>query len=78
MAGSVAAYAHGVPAGLQHDADLLEADGIEVRIAPEDWLIKARSHGDRRPICGGRIGEAVWMGRPSAVREGHTRSDTPL
>jgi hypothetical protein len=59
LAGSVAAYAHGVPASLQHDTDFcilredaqavteaLEADGIEVRIAPEDWLIKARSHGE--------------------------------
>jgi hypothetical protein len=59
LAGSVAAYAHGVPASLQHDTDFcilrsdaqavteaLEADGIEVRIAPEDWLIKARCHGE--------------------------------
>ncbi|MGW0321319.1 nucleotidyltransferase family protein [Streptomyces flavidovirens] len=59
LVGSVAAYAHGVPASFQHDADFcilredaeavteaLEAAGIEVRVPPEDWLIKARSHGE--------------------------------
>ncbi|GGU39513.1 nucleotidyltransferase family protein [Streptomyces lavendofoliae] len=59
LAGSVAAYAHGVPKSLQHDTDFailredaqaiaedLEAAGIQVRVPPEDWLIKARSHGE--------------------------------
>ncbi|WP_167367986.1 nucleotidyltransferase family protein [Streptomyces agglomeratus] len=59
LVGSVAAYAHGVPASFQHDADFcilredaeavteaLEAAGIEVRVPPEDWLIKAHSHGE--------------------------------
>ncbi|MEU0721249.1 nucleotidyltransferase family protein [Streptomyces lavendulocolor] len=59
LAGSVAAYAHGVPQSLQHDTDFailredaeavtqdLEAAGIQVRVPPEDWLIKARSHGE--------------------------------
>ncbi|MEE1754730.1 hypothetical protein [Streptomyces sp. SP18CS02] len=59
LAGSVAAYAHGVPASLQHDTDFailredaeavtrdLEGAGIRVRIPPEDWLVKARSHGE--------------------------------
>ncbi|MGW0564733.1 nucleotidyltransferase family protein [Streptomyces sp. NPDC003016] len=59
LVGSVAAYAHGVPVSLQHDADFcilredaeavtasLQAAGIEVRVPPEDWLIKARSHGE--------------------------------
>ncbi|WP_244376041.1 nucleotidyltransferase family protein [Streptomyces ficellus] len=59
LAGSVAAYAHGVPQSLQHDTDFailredaaavteaLEAAGIPVRVPPEDWLIKARSHGE--------------------------------
>ncbi|MFC8920946.1 nucleotidyltransferase family protein [Streptomyces sp. NPDC047821] len=59
LAGSVAAYAHGVPQSLQHDTDFailredaaaitedLEAAGITVRVPPEDWLIKARSHGE--------------------------------
>ncbi|MCS0638478.1 nucleotidyltransferase family protein [Streptomyces sp. LP05-1] len=59
LAGSVAAYAHGVPANFQHDTDFailredaravteeLERAGIQVRVPPEDWLIKARSHGE--------------------------------
>lgn len=59
LAGSVAAYAHGVPVSLQHDADFcilredaavvteaLENADVEVRTPPEDWLIKARSHGE--------------------------------
>ncbi|GAA2493533.1 hypothetical protein [Streptomyces gobitricini] len=59
LVGSVAAYAHGVPQSLQHDTDFailredaevitrdLEAAGIQVRVPPEDWLIKARSHGE--------------------------------
>ncbi|WP_231905194.1 MULTISPECIES: nucleotidyltransferase family protein [Streptomycetaceae] len=58
LAGSVAAYAHGVATGLQHDADFcvrredadavaatLRRAGIEVRHPPEDWLIKARCGG---------------------------------
>lgn len=59
LAGSVAAYAHGVPANLQHDTDFavrredaedvvrtLEKAGIEIRHSPEDWLIKARWRGE--------------------------------
>ncbi|MET9800984.1 nucleotidyltransferase family protein [Streptomyces sp. NPDC006368] len=59
LAGSVAAYAHGVPASLQHDTDFailredanavaqeLEKAGIEVYKPPEDWLIKATAHGE--------------------------------
>ncbi|WP_399225699.1 hypothetical protein [Streptomyces sp. TRM49041] len=59
LAGSVAAYAHGVPASLQHDTDFavlrqdeeavrheLERGGIQVRSAPEDWLIKATCRGE--------------------------------
>jgi hypothetical protein len=54
LAGSVAAYAHGVSKSLQHDADFcvrredaeavaatLAEAGIAVRTPPEDWLIKA-------------------------------------
>ncbi|MFI9586671.1 nucleotidyltransferase family protein [Streptomyces sp. NPDC052236] len=60
LAGSVAAYAHGVPVSLQHDVDFcilredaeavteaLESVGIEVHTPPEDWLLKARSHGEQ-------------------------------
>ncbi|MFJ8649424.1 nucleotidyltransferase family protein [Streptomyces sp. NPDC093546] len=59
LAGSVAAYAHGVPGNLQHDTDfailredagdvarVLESAGIPVRKPPEDWLIKATAHGE--------------------------------
>jgi hypothetical protein len=59
LAGSVAAYAHGVPLSLQHDTDFcvrredaeaitraLEADGIRVHHPPEDWLVKARYLGE--------------------------------
>nr|WP_217623536.1 nucleotidyltransferase family protein [Streptomyces sp. TRM64462] len=59
LAGSVAAYAHGVRASLQHDTDFavlrqdeeavtreLENAGIRVRKAPEDWLIKATCRGE--------------------------------
>ncbi|MYS24887.1 Uncharacterised nucleotidyltransferase [Streptomyces sp. DvalAA-14] len=55
LAGSVAAYAHGVVPSFQHDvdfcitpdtadavADTLTEAGIPVRRPPEDWLIKAR------------------------------------
>jgi hypothetical protein len=60
LAGSVAAYAHGVPVSPQHDVDFcilredaeavteaLESVGIEVRTPPEDWLLKAKSHGEQ-------------------------------
>ncbi|MEU9414993.1 nucleotidyltransferase family protein [Streptomyces sp. NPDC051000] len=72
LAGSVAAFAHGLPAGFQHDTDFcvcpedadavieaLQAGGIEMRRAPEDWLVKGRSGGEeidlifelaRRPV----------------------------
>ncbi|MER6215429.1 MULTISPECIES: nucleotidyltransferase family protein [unclassified Streptomyces] len=59
LAGSVAAFAHGLPATFQHDTDFcvrpedasevvkaLERGGIAVRRAPEDWLIKGRSGGE--------------------------------
>nr|WP_078888028.1 nucleotidyltransferase family protein [Streptomyces sp. NRRL S-118] len=59
LAGSVAAYAHGVPGNLQHDTDFailredadavaqeLERAGIPVYKPPEDWLIKATAHGE--------------------------------
>ncbi|MCP9960049.1 nucleotidyltransferase family protein [Streptomyces sudanensis] len=59
LAGSVAAYAHGVPASLQHDTDFavlredagavareLQNAGVQVRQPPEDWLIKATCLGE--------------------------------
>ncbi|MFD9301522.1 nucleotidyltransferase family protein [Streptomyces sp. NPDC060048] len=59
LAGSVAAFAHGLPAGFQHDTDFcvrpedaeaaikaLEEGGIAMRRAPEDWLVKGRSGGE--------------------------------
>ncbi|MFD4245383.1 nucleotidyltransferase family protein [Streptomyces sp. NPDC058525] len=59
LAGSVAAFAHGVPARFQHDTDFcvrhedagaviqaLEAGGISIRRAPEDWLVKGSSGGE--------------------------------
>ncbi|MFD3696838.1 nucleotidyltransferase family protein [Streptomyces sp. NPDC058646] len=55
LAGSVAAFAHGVPARFRHDTDFclcrsdsdaavkaLTAGGIVIVDAPEDWLIKGR------------------------------------
>ncbi|MGW7437072.1 hypothetical protein [Streptomyces sp. NPDC054849] len=59
LAGSVAAFAHGVPAHFQHDTDFclrredadaaikaLEEGGIAMRRAAEDWLVKGRSGGE--------------------------------
>ncbi|WP_404962052.1 nucleotidyltransferase family protein [Streptomyces sp. 147326] len=59
LAGSVAAFAHGVPAHFQHDTDFcvrpedseaaikaLEDGDIAMRRAPEDWLVKGRSGGE--------------------------------
>ncbi|MFJ7159035.1 hypothetical protein ACIQUQ_29385 [Streptomyces sp. NPDC101118] len=59
LAGSVAAFAHGVPANFQHDTDFclrradadaaieaLESGGIEMRRAAEDWLVKGRAGGE--------------------------------
>ncbi|MEU9163934.1 nucleotidyltransferase family protein [Streptomyces sp. NPDC048424] len=59
LAGSVAAFAHGVPAHFQHDTDFcvrpedseaaiqaLEDGDIVMRRAPEDWLVKGRSGGE--------------------------------
>ncbi|MFI1283872.1 nucleotidyltransferase family protein [Streptomyces sp. NPDC020858] len=59
LAGSVAAFAHGVPARFQHDTDFclrredagaaiqaLEEGGISMRGAAEDWLVKGRSGGE--------------------------------
>ncbi|MBC2905560.1 nucleotidyltransferase family protein [Streptomyces cupreus] len=58
LAGSVAAYAHGAGARLQHDADFcvrredaeavaetLAEAGLTVRTPPEDWLIKTNCLG---------------------------------
>ncbi|MFI6144860.1 nucleotidyltransferase family protein [Streptomyces sp. NPDC051109] len=90
LAGSVAAFAHGLPARFQHDTDFcirpedadtaikaLEAGGIDMRRAPEDWLVKGRSGGEeidlifelaRRPVSTELLGRAsvkavdsVWM-----------------
>ncbi|MEU8438057.1 hypothetical protein AB0F18_35195 [Streptomyces sp. NPDC029216] len=59
LAGSVAAFAHGLPATFQHDTDFcvrpedaeeavkaLEGGGIAMRRAPEDWLVKGSSGGE--------------------------------
>ncbi|MFG2292394.1 nucleotidyltransferase family protein [Streptomyces sp. NPDC048603] len=59
LAGSVAAFAHGLPAMFQHDTDFcvrpedadaaveaLESGGIPMRRAAEDWLVKGRSGGE--------------------------------
>ncbi|MGW0748732.1 nucleotidyltransferase family protein [Streptomyces sp. NPDC002587] len=59
LAGSVAAFAHGLPARFQHDTDFcvrpedadaaikaLNDGGITMRRAPEDWLVKGRSGGE--------------------------------
>ncbi|WP_308345191.1 nucleotidyltransferase family protein [Streptomyces sp. ISL-94] len=59
LAGSVAAFAHGLPARFQHDTDFcvrpedadavieaMESGGIAMRRAPEDWLVKGRSGGE--------------------------------
>ncbi|MFD3683138.1 nucleotidyltransferase family protein [Streptomyces sp. NPDC058613] len=90
LAGSVAAFAHGLPARFQHDTDFcvrpedadaavkaLEEGGIEMRRAPEDWLVKGRSGGEeidlifelaRRPVSTELLERAdvkavdsVWM-----------------
>lgn len=90
LAGSVAAFAHGLPAHFQHDTDFcvrpedsdaaikaLEEGGIEMRRAPEDWLVKGRSGGEeidlifelaRRPVSTELLARAailpvdsVWM-----------------
>ncbi|MET9604837.1 nucleotidyltransferase family protein [Streptomyces sp. NPDC006512] len=90
LAGSVAAFAHGLPARFQHDTDFcvrpedadaaikaLEDGGIEMRRAPEDWLVKGRSGGEeidlifelaRRPVSTELLERAdvkavdsVWM-----------------
>ncbi|MFE4257888.1 nucleotidyltransferase family protein [Streptomyces sp. NPDC056883] len=90
LAGSVAAFAHGLPARFQHDTDFcvrpedadsaieaLEAGGIAMRRAPEDWLVKGRSGGEeidlifelaRRPVSTELLDRAsvkavdsVWM-----------------
>ncbi|MFG3496587.1 hypothetical protein [Streptomyces sp. NPDC047928] len=80
LAGSVAAYAHGVPANFQHDTDFvilredaeavtaeLERAGVEVRVPPEDWLIKATCRGEdidlifeltRHPVTRDLLGRA--------------------
>jgi hypothetical protein len=63
LAGSVAAYAHGVSKSLQHDVDFcvrpedaeavaatLTEAGIAVRTPPEDWLVKATCYGQNIDI----------------------------
>jgi len=60
LAGGVAAYAHGVPLSLRHDADFciiradaedvadtLRKEGLTVFVPPEDWLIKAQCRGEQ-------------------------------
>jgi len=60
LAGGVAAYAHGVPLSLHHDADFciiradaedvantLRKEGLTVFVPPEDWLIKAQCRGEQ-------------------------------
>ncbi|KPI30923.1 hypothetical protein OV450_1700 [Actinobacteria bacterium OV450] len=90
LAGSVAAFAHGLPASFQHDTDFcvrredadevvraLEAGGVTMRQAPEDWLVKGCSEGEefdlifelaRRPVstelldrAESRAVDSVWM-----------------
>ncbi|WP_324290359.1 hypothetical protein [Streptomyces sp. H27-H1] len=90
LAGSVAAFAHGLPARFQHDTDFcvrpedadaaikaLEAGGISMRRAPEDWLVKGSAGGEeidlifelaRRPVSTALLERAsvkavdsVWM-----------------
>ncbi|MER5731541.1 nucleotidyltransferase family protein [Streptomyces sp. NPDC002138] len=90
LAGSVAAFGHGMAARFQHDTDFcvrpqdadaaikaLEEGGIEMRRAPEDWLVKGRSGGEeidlifelaRRPVSTELLERAhvkavdsVWM-----------------
>ncbi|MEU5806455.1 MULTISPECIES: nucleotidyltransferase family protein [unclassified Streptomyces] len=59
LAGSVAAFAHGVPARFQHDTDFclrredapevmeaLAEGGVRLRESSEDWLVKGRSDGE--------------------------------
>ncbi|MBT2459075.1 nucleotidyltransferase family protein [Streptomyces sp. ISL-86] len=59
LAGSVAAYAHGIPARFQHDTDFcvrredaeevvasLERSGIRMKPTTEDWLVKGSSGGE--------------------------------
>ncbi|MFF8268531.1 nucleotidyltransferase family protein [Streptomyces sp. NPDC016562] len=90
LAGSVAAFAHGLPANFQHDTDFcvrpqdaetvvkaLEDGGIDMRQAPEDWLVKGRAGGEeidlifelaRRPVstellerASVKAVDSVWM-----------------
>ncbi|GAA3100576.1 hypothetical protein [Streptomyces echinatus] len=63
LAGSVAVYAHGGSRYLQHDADFailpddadavagtLREAGLDVRVPPEDWLLKTTCHGQNVDI----------------------------
>jgi hypothetical protein len=72
LIGSVAAYAHGIPVRLQHDADfavrredapavtrLLEEHGVRIVDPPEDWLVKARSHGEQIDLIFALAGRPV-------------------
>ncbi|MGW7103436.1 nucleotidyltransferase family protein [Streptomyces sp. NPDC054838] len=83
LAGSVAAFAHGLPPRFQHDTDFcvmredaeavikaLEAGGISMRRAPEDWLVKGRAGGEeidlifelaRRPVSRELLDRAVVL-----------------
>ena len=72
LVGSVAAYAHGIPVRLQHDADfavrredaetvtgLLRRHGVEIVEPPEDWLVKARSRGEQIDLIFSLAGRPV-------------------
>ncbi|MET9375648.1 nucleotidyltransferase family protein [Streptomyces sp. NPDC002992] len=72
LIGSVAAYAHGIPVRLQHDTDfavrredaptvtrLLEEHGVRIVDPPEDWLVKARSHGEQIDLIFALAGRPV-------------------
>ncbi|GGT93848.1 MULTISPECIES: nucleotidyltransferase family protein [Streptomyces] len=72
LVGSVAAYAHGIPVRLQHDTDfavrredaeeitrLLAERGVQIVDPPEDWLIKARAHGEQIDLIFSLAGRPV-------------------
>ncbi|WP_107484105.1 nucleotidyltransferase family protein [Streptomyces sp. NRRL B-24572] len=72
LVGSVAAYAHGIPVRLQHDADfaLLREDaevvveslrerGVRIVDPPEDWLVKARAGGEEIDLIFSLAGRPV-------------------
>ncbi|MBT2444325.1 nucleotidyltransferase family protein [Streptomyces sp. ISL-36] len=72
LVGSVAAYAHGIPVRLQHDTDfavrpqdaeqvtrLLAERGVQIVDPPEDWLVKARAHGEQIDLIFSLAGRPV-------------------